>query len=121
MFGLSSKVRVGLAALVAAVSLVGFAATNPGTAEAVKCEAQYIGEPVYEEGIYCPGDPAIWKSYTYASHGFGYYVEFEDMGSYNRLRVGYQHKNGRTAIAFYDCRNNNNCTRVYWNGVQFPV
>ena len=120
MIGLTSRVRVGLVALVAAASLVGFAATNPGTAEAVKCTAQYVGEPVYEEGIYCPGDPAIWKSYTFASHGFGYYVEFEDMGSYNRLRVGYQHKNGRTAMAFYNCRGNN-CERTYWNGVPFPV
>ena len=120
MIGLTSKVLVGLAGLVAAATLVGFAATNPGTAEAVKCTPQYVGEPVYEEGIYCPGDPAIWKSYTFASNGFGYYVEFEVMGSYNRLRVGYQHKNGRTAIAFYDCRNNN-CTRTYWNGVPFPV
>ena len=42
------------------------------------------------------------------------------MGSYNRLRVGYQHRNGRTAIAFYNCRGNK-CTRTYWNGVPFPV
>ena len=120
MFGLTSKVRVGLAALVAAATLVGVAATTPGTALAVKCHEEYVGSPVYEKGIYCPGDPATWKSYTFASNGFGYYVEFEDMGSYNRMRVGYQHKNGRTAIAFFNCRGDN-CTRTYWNGVPFPV
>ena len=120
MIGLTSKVRVGLAALVAAASLVGIALTNPATAEAVKCHEEYVGSPVYEEGIYCPGNPAIWKSYTFASHGFGYYVEFEDMGSYNRMRVGYQHKRGPAAIAFFDCRNGD-CTRTYWNGINFPV
>ncbi len=121
MIGLTSKVRVGLAAMVAAASLVGFAATTPGTAEAAKCYEKYVGAPVYEEGIYCPGDPASWKSYTFASHGFGYYTESEDMGSYSRLRLGYKHKStGRVAIAFFDCRGDD-CTRTYWNGVPFPV
>ena len=120
MIGLVSKARIGLAALVAAAALLGFTATTPGTALAVKCYEQYVGAPVYEEGIHCPGDPATWKSYTFASHGFGYYVEFEDMGSYNRMRVGYKHRNSRTAIALYNCRGNT-CTRRYGNGVPFPV
>jgi hypothetical protein len=120
MIGLASKVRVGLAAMVAAATLVGFAATSPGTAEAAQCYERYVAAPVHEAGIYCPGDPATWKSYTFASHGFGYYVEFEDMGSYDRLRVGYQHRRGDTAIAFFNCRGDE-CQRTYWNGVPFPV
>jgi hypothetical protein len=42
------------------------------------------------------------------------------IGPTSKVRVGHQHKNGRTAIAFFNCRGDN-CTRTYRNGVPFPV
>jgi hypothetical protein len=57
MIGLSSKVRVGLAAMVAAATLVGFSATTPGTAEAAKCYEKYIGRAGLRGGHLLPGQP----------------------------------------------------------------
>jgi hypothetical protein len=39
----------------------------PAPTEGAACYERYIPAPVDEKGIQCPGEPAIWKSYTYAS------------------------------------------------------
>ena len=76
--------------------------------------------PINEKGIQCPGDPAIWKSYTFASSGIGYYTETEDLGGGNsQVRLGYKHRDGRVAISFLDC-GRGGCEESYWNGVPFP-
>ena len=37
------------------------------------------GSILNEAGIQCPGAPAIWKSYTFASSGIGYYTETQQL------------------------------------------
>lgn len=118
--GKASKVRVGLAALVAAATLVGVMATAPQSVDAVQCYDSYVGAPINEGGIECPGNPAIWKSYTFASNGFGYYTETEQLGSgRSEVRMGYKHRDGRVALSRLDC-NASGCEVGYWNGVPFP-
>lgn len=120
MNGLVGKARIGLVALVAATALLGYTAAQPTAAAAVTCHEEYVGGRINERGIYCPGDPAIWKSYTFASNGFGYYTETEDMGNgHSEVRIGYKHRDGRTAISFNDCTSRG-CRETYWNGVPFP-
>jgi hypothetical protein len=120
MFAAASKVRVGLAAAVAAAALVGVTAMRPTSVDAVQCYEEYISAPINESGITCPGNPTIWKSFTFASHGFGYYTETEQLGrGRSEVRIGYKHRDGRVAVAFMDC-DNSGCKQTYWNGVPFP-
>ena len=74
-------------------------APPPAPPEGVVCYERYIPAPVDEKGIQCPGEPAIWKSYTYASNGFGYYTETDNFGGtpFN-VRLGYVHQDGQVAI-----------------------
>jgi hypothetical protein len=119
MFAAAKRVRVGLAGLVAAAALVGVAALQPKSVDAVQCYEEYIRAPINESGITCPGNPSIWKSFTFASHGFGYYTETEQLGrGRSEVRLGYKHRDGRVAVAFMDC-DSNGCTQTYWNGVPF--
>lgn len=120
MFGMTGRARIGLAALIAAATMAGYVATQPTAAEAVQCYERYVGAPVNERGIECPGNPTIWKSYTFASDGIGYYTETEDLGNgRSEVRLGYAHRDGRIAISISDCRRGN-CTETYNNGVPFP-
>jgi len=91
----------------------------PVAQEGVECYERFIPEPVNEKGIQCPGEPAIWKSYTYASDGFGYYTETDNFGGVPfTVRLGYVHQDGRVAIMIMDC--NPECEVHTWNGVDFP-
>jgi hypothetical protein len=117
---MTGKARIGLAAIAAAAAVTGYVATQPTEAAAVQCYERYVAAPVNERGIECPGNPAIWKSYTFASAGFGYYTETEDLGNgHKQVRLGYKHRDGRTAISFSDCTAAG-CRETYWNGVPFP-
>lgn len=117
---LRGKARIGLAALVAASALTGAAVLLPTTADAAQCYERYVAAPINERGIQCPGNPAIWKSYTFASHGFGYYTETEDLGNGRaEVRLGYKHRDGRIAVSFMEC-SAAGCRETYWNGVPFP-
>jgi hypothetical protein len=91
----------------------------PAPPEEVACYERYIPAPVDEKGIQCPGEPAIWKSYTYASNGFGYYTETDNFGGtpFN-VRLGYVHQDGQVAIMTMHC--NPDCIVDTWNGVDFP-
>jgi hypothetical protein len=90
------------------------------TPSTVQCYERYVNAPIDEKGIQCPGNPAIWKSYTFASSGIGYYTESEDLGGgRSQLRIGYKHRDGRIAISYLDCVGST-CTETYWNGVPFP-
>jgi hypothetical protein len=87
--------------------------------EASACYERYIPAPVDEKGIQCPGEPAIWKSYTYASDGFGYYTETDNFGGVPfDVRMGYVHQDGRIAIMTFHCTPE--CENLSWNGVDFP-
>ena len=64
--------------------------------------------------------PAIWKSYTYASDGFGYYMEIDNFGGSPYLvRLGYVHRDGRVALSRMVC-DGAGCNVNAWNGVPFP-
>jgi hypothetical protein len=128
MFGLTQRARIGLViAAVATATTAGLFAERVPTAEAAlatatapACYERYVAAPINEKGIECPGNPAIWKSYTFASAGFGYYTETEDLpNGHQEVRLGYKHRDGRVAIAFMDCTPKN-CRETYWNGVPFP-
>jgi hypothetical protein len=124
MFGLIRRTQVGLTvATVAAVTATGFFAWQAPAAEAATapaCYERYVGAPVNEKGIECPGNPSIWKSYTFASDGFGYYTETEDLGGgRTEVRLGYRHRDGRVAISINDC-DRSGCVEERWNGVPFP-
>ena len=123
MFGLIRRARVGLAvAAIATVATGTFFTVQAPTAEAAlapACHEAYVGAPINEKGIECPGNPTIWKSYTFASDGFGYYTETEDLGNHSEVRLGYRHRDGRIAISILDC-NGSGCVEKYWNGVPFP-
>ena len=95
------------------------AAPPPALPEGEACYERYIPAPVNEKGIQCPGEPAIWKSYTYASNGFGYYTETDNFGGtpFN-VRLGYVHQDGQVAIMTMHC--NPDCIVDTWNGVDFP-
>jgi hypothetical protein len=123
MFGLTRRGRIGLVAAAAFVSatagLVAAQAQAPA-AEAAQCYERYVSAPINEKGIQCPGSPAIWKSYTFASSGIGYYTETEEQANgRSNVRLGYKHQDGRVAISFMDC-GPNGCQETYWNGVPFP-
>jgi hypothetical protein len=124
MFGLTRRARVGLivAALVTATAGGLFVAQAP-TAEAAvapACYERYIAAPINEKGIECPGNPSIWKSYTFASNGFGYYTETEAVdGGKTQVRLGYRHHDGQIAISIMDC-DRSGCVEQQWNGVPFP-
>ncbi len=123
MFEVTRRVRIGLVAVAAlATTATGlFAAqTSAPAAEAAQCYERFVAAPVNERGIQCPGEPAIWKSYTFASSGFGYYTETEELGNgRSEVRIGYKHRDGRVAVAFLDCTASG-CSERYWNGVPFP-
>jgi hypothetical protein len=88
-----------------------------------QCFERAIPEPINEAGIQCIGDPdqpAIWKSYTYASDGFGYYVETDNFGQVPYVsRVAYIHRDGRVAISMMVC-NQGGCDVQFWNEAPFP-
>ena len=123
MFEVTRRVRIGLVAVAAlATTTTGLFAAQASApaAEAVQCYERYVSAPVNEKGIQCPGEPAIWKSYTFASSGFGYYTETEELANgRSEVRIGYKHRDGRVAVAFLDCTTGG-CTETYWNGVPFP-
>jgi hypothetical protein len=123
MFGWTRQVRAGVvavAAITVATSGLFVAQVQAPTAEAAECFERFIGAPINEKGIQCPGDPAIWKSYTFASSGIGYYTETEELGGgRSQVRLGYKHRDGRVAVSFLDC-GANGCAESYWNGVPFP-
>ena len=120
MIGLANKARLGLAAIAAAATLTGYVATRPTAAGAVECYEQYVAAEINEYRIECPGNPAVWKSYTYASNGFGYFTETEMYPNGTKeVRMGYKHQDGQTAIAVYRCARDT-CRETYWNGVPFP-
>lgn len=123
MFGLTQRVRIGLVAAAAlAATTAGLLVTQAQapTAEAAECYERLVGAPINEKGIQCPGDPAIWKSYTFASSGIGYYTETEDLGNgRSEVRLGYKHRDGRVAVSLLDC-GANGCEETYWNEVPFP-
>jgi hypothetical protein len=84
------------------------------------CYERYVATPINEKGIECPGRPTIWKSYTFASNGFGYYTETEDLGSgKTEVRLGYRHRDGRIAVSISAC-DRFGCVEQRWNGVPFP-
>ena len=96
------------------------AQTEAPAAGAVECYERFVGAPVNERGIQCPGEPAIWKSYTFASSDIGYYTETVTTGNGRaQVRLGYRDADGRVAVAIMDCTAGG-CTVSYWNGVPFP-
>jgi hypothetical protein len=134
MLGRGRGMRVGLAVALLMTIMVGtLSAQEPAQPrgdrpaqppsappeEGVACYERYIPAPVDEKGIQCPGEPAIWKSYTYASNGFGYYTETDNFGGtpFN-VRLGYVHQDGQVAIMTMHC--NPDCIVDTWNGVDFP-
>ena len=123
MFGLARRVRIALVATAAlATMMTGLLVAQAQTpaAEAVECFERFVGAPVNENGIQCPGEPAIWKSYTFASSNFGYYTEtVATEHGRAEVRLGYRHRDGRVAVAIMDCAAST-CTESYWNGVPFP-
>jgi len=123
MFELTRRVRVGLVAVAALTTMTTglfVAQTEATTAGAVECYERFVGAPVNERGIQCPGEPAIWKSYTFASSDIGYYTETVTMGNDRaQVRLGYRHVDGRVAVAIMDCTAGG-CTESYWNGEPFP-
>ena len=109
------------ATAVAAVSTGLFAvqAQTPA-AEAAECFERFVGAPINERGIQCPGATTVWKSYTFASSGIGYYTETEAVGgSASQVRLGYKHEDGRVAISYLRC-GGAGCEETFWNGVPFP-
>jgi hypothetical protein len=123
MAGLARRGRVGLVAVTAiAATMASLLAAQPQTptAEAVECFERSVGAPINESGIQCPGETSVWKSYTFASSGIGYYTETEETpDGHAQVRLGYQHQDGRTAISLLEC-GNVGCEESYWNGVPFP-
>ena len=123
MFGLTTRARMGMVAVAALAATTAGLLAGPAqvpVAQAAECYERYVSAPINEKGIQCPGDPAIWKSYTFASSGIGYYTETEEYGNgRSQVRLGYKHRDGRVAISFLDC-GTNGCDETYWNGVPFP-
>src|SRR5687767_945697 len=123
MFGFTRRARIGMVALVAlAATSTGLyvSHTQAPSAEAVTCHERFVGAPINERGIQCPGDPAIWKSYTFASHGFGYYTETEELfDDTSIVKLGYKHQDGRIAVSILEC-DEDGCAEMDWNGVPFP-
>ena len=124
MFGLLRRARVGLTvAALATVTSGGFFVAQVPMAEAAlapACYERFVSAPINEKGIECPGNPSIWKSYTFASNGFGYYTETEDLGGgRTQVRLGYRHRDGQIAISIMDC-DRAGCVEQQWNGVPFP-
>ena len=114
-----SRGRIGLAALAAAASIGTLAVLGPAPAGAQECYERYVGPPINEAGIECPGNPRVWKSYTFASNGFGYYTETEDRIGYDEVRLGYRHQDGQIAVSILRC-DEDGCEEEEWNGVPFP-
>jgi hypothetical protein len=126
MFAVKRWARGGMVALIGAATAIG--ATTVGSnatgatpaADAAQCYERYVSAPINEAGIQCPGNPAIWKSYTFASHGFGYYTETEQLGNGRSIvRLGYKHQDGRIAVSILEC-SPRGCDEREWNGVPFP-
>ena len=124
MFRVTRWARGGAVAAmaIAATAAGAFAVGTPTrTAEAAQCFERYVPPPVDERGIQCPGDPAVWKSYTFASNNFGYYTETEDLGDGDTIvKLGYRHQDGRIAISVLACTEDDGCQELEWNGVDFP-
>ena len=122
MLGFTRRARLGLVALGAVVATSGLL-LGPGqtaTAEAQQCYERFVGAPIAERGIQCPGEPTIWKSYTYSTNDFGYYTQtYHFEGGRSQVRLGYKHRDGRVAISYTDC-DPGGCKESYWNGVEFP-
>jgi hypothetical protein len=91
MFGLTRWARGGAVGLIALATTAGAVTVGipPTTAEAAQCYERYVAAPINERGIQCPGNPSVWKSYTFASSGFGYYTETEELiGGRSLVRLG---------------------------------
>ncbi|MCC6177067.1 MAG: hypothetical protein IT305_17295 [Chloroflexi bacterium] len=121
MLEIVRHLRIGLAATTMGMATLGATAfMTAAPAEAAACHERYIAAPIDEKGIECPGNPAVWKSYTFASNGFGYYTETQNLGNgRSEVRLGYKHRDGRVAISYLEC-SARGCSETYWNGVQFP-
>lgn len=121
MDGWVGRVRTGLVTATAVAAIVaGLLATQAPAASAAECFERHVGAPINEAGIQCPGAPTIWKSYTFASSGIGYYTETEQKGDgQSDVRLGYKHRDGRVAISMLEC-DRGGCEETYWNGVPFP-
>ena len=124
MFELTRRMRIGLVAVTAlAATTTGLFVAQADTpaAEAAQCYERFVGAPINEKGIQCPGDPTVWKSYTFASSGFGYYTETEELANgRSEVRLGYKHQDGRIAVSIMQCGGAGGCQESYWNGVPFP-
>lgn len=122
MFAFTRQARLGLVAVGALAAAAGlFLAQGPTpSAEAQSCYERFVGAPIDERGIQCPGDPTIWKSYTYSTSDVGYYTQtYQYGGGRSQVRLGYKHRDGRVAISYADC-DSSGCKETYWNGVPFP-
>lgn len=122
MFGLERWARGGAVGLIAMATTSGavMLGTPTTTVEAAQCYERYVAAPINEKGIQCPGDPTVWKSYTFASNGFGYYTETEDLpGGRSIVRLGYRHRDGRVAVSILEC-SAAGCDERDWNGIPFP-
>lgn len=108
-----------VAAMVATLALI----PAEANAQAPACREVYIGSPINERGVSCPGNPIVWKSFTFDTAGFGYYTLTEQRpdGSYT-IQIYYQHRDGPLAYRVYRCwdRLGATCRTVFWNGVPFP-
>jgi hypothetical protein len=123
MSGLMRRAWTGLAIAAAVGASSGGLFADRALAQVTggqECFERYLPPPVDEKGIQCPGEPAIWKSYTYASDGFGYYMEIDNFGGSPYLvRLGYVHRDGRVALSRMVC-DGAGCNVNAWNGVPFP-
>jgi hypothetical protein len=122
-FEVTRRVRIGLVAVAALTTMTAslfLAQAEAPSAEAVQCYERFVGAPVNENGIQCPGEPAIWKSFSFASSDIGYYTEtLTTANGQTQVRLGYRHGDGRIAVALMECTGGS-CVQSYWNGVPFP-
>ena len=108
------------AAVIVAVAIAFVLQAQTPARAAAACSERFIGAPIAESGIECPGTPTVWKSHTFISLGTGYYTETErQAGGMSQVRMGYRHHDGRVAISVTNC-GANGCEETHWNGVPFP-
>jgi hypothetical protein len=106
-------------ALTGIVAAPDFARAN----QSPTCHQQYIAEPVNETGLSCPGNPAVWQSFTMATEGFGWYTRTtSNYDGSATILMWYQHRSGPLAFRRYYCPipSGPSCRVVEWNGVSFP-
>ncbi|MFN8634301.1 MAG: hypothetical protein U0893_10635 [Chloroflexota bacterium] len=123
MIGLARRAWARLAMVAVVTAASGGLAADRALAQAPQqpeCVEKFLPAPVNEKGIQCPGEPTIWKSYTFASEGFGYYMEIDNAGQIPYVvRLAYVHRDGRVAISHMVCTEAG-CDVKAANGVPFP-